>query len=122
MDERVEVMRAALEKALVHSSGEYGVDDILDLVEQRRAHLWEFEDDTFAVTVRVEYPRIVRLRIILFAGRMNDMFYDRFVEIAKAMGASGLECFGRPGWERRLERFGARPAYTVMVKDWGAES
>lgn len=110
-------MRDRLEKAIEYACDEYTVDDILAEVAEGTMHLWEFENDTFAVTMRVVYPKLVRLRVVLFSGVMDDRVYYRFAEIAKALGATGLECFGRPGWERRLKKFGARPAYTVMIKD-----
>lgn len=114
---RTELMREQLERAISHAQGEYDVDDVLDWIRDGDAQLWEFENDSFAVTMRVQYPRIVRLRVVLFAGRMTDEIVERMMEIARALGAGGLECFGRPGWERRLKKFGAKPAYTVMVKD-----
>lgn len=111
-------MRERLEAAINFAQGEYTVDDILAAVQAGEMQLWEFEDDTFVVTMRVVYPRLVRLRVVLLSGNFHDEFYFRVMEIAKAVGAQGMEAFGRPGWERRLRQFGAKPAYTVLVHDW----
>lgn len=113
-----ERLRARLEEALAHGQGEYSVEDILLAFARGEMQIWEFPEGSFAVTKMVHYPRKRRLCVILYSGEMSDERVEQFFALAKAAGADGIEAFGRPGWTRRLAKFGAKPAYTVMVKDW----
>ena len=63
--------RARIEKALRLGGNTHAVEDIVDLVRNRRAQLWE-NDGGVVVTEVNAYPRKKAVHLWLIAGRMAD--------------------------------------------------
>lgn len=114
-------------RALAAGEGEYGLEDVRRLTIERAIQLWAFTDqgsiEGMAATQVINYPRARKTQIFLGAAR--DGLSDRWMPWLEgiegwarvAQEASANQIIGRPGWVRRLSRFGYRQTHVVMQKD-----
>jgi hypothetical protein len=109
--------RARIEKALRLGGNTHAVEDIVDLVRNRRAQLWE-NDGGVVVTEVNAYPRKKAVHLWLIAGRMADcLALEPEIEAwAIGQGCTIATAQGRRGWERFGPRLGWRPWYPTWWK------
>lgn len=111
-------------KALKHSDGKYSIEDIVRIINSRDGQLWVacYEDSkvtTMMVTQVITYPQERRLLILLYAGQgvaSTGYFLPVIYEGARKLGCTAVEIYGRPGWERVMEREGFKKVHTVLSK------
>lgn len=114
--DRWEFIRQHLDKALVHSQGEWSANDILKKVlsDSKSFHIWEVTQDdkvvAIATTRIVYYNHYDVLRIFTLANvgdakwtDYQEDALDKIAQVAKEVGLKRLEFIGRQGWERRLK-------------------
>jgi len=114
-------------RALAEGGGEYRIDDIREMASDGRVQVWAFlengEHQGVAVTQLVRYPR--QLVAQIFLGAAKDGFSEQWLPWLEgieawakvAHGATGMEIIGRPGWAKRLQKFGYRQTQVVMRKE-----
>lgn len=117
-----------IKRATDRSGGRWTASDAIDEILDEKQVLWIAYEGSppdlriwGVVTTRVaEYPRLKFLDIVICAGEdMKRWISPMLSELDKwraEQGCAGMECVGRPGWERRLEPFGWKPRYIIMEK------
>lgn len=101
-----------IETSLPYSAGKYLLEDIKKAILDLDMQLWVGRDHSgfcaAAVTQIVHFPRSVRVTMLFFGGkRVPELLEsDIIFQWAKSLGCSHIELFGRPGWERFLNRKG----------------
>lgn len=111
-----------LERALALTP-EYLLMDVYQLLKANEITLWMFYNDkkkkSFgAMTTQiVEQPQMRSLHIFLLSsddfGQVKELF-PAFLDYARQIGASNIECGGRFGLEKLLEDVGFKKSYIVM--------
>lgn len=110
---------AKIERALPFSAGTWDLTSLrvreavgeLDIIES---------GDSALVAEIVDYPTGIRAyRAIAGSGTWDD--YDGMMAGllagAERVGASRIEIFGRPGWERRLKQVGFKRMFIALAKE-----
>jgi hypothetical protein len=112
-----EDIRQHLDKALVHSQGEWTANDILKRVlsDANHFHVWEVVNDkgvrvALASTRIVNYNHYDILRIFTLAnvgeskwGDYQEEALTKLAEKARDGGLKRIEFIGRKGWEKQLK-------------------
>jgi len=106
---------------------EYTLDDVYNMLRNGSLRLWMFynEQDDVAngamVTEIVEHPQ-KRLLIVFLLGA-DDFehnvlpLFESFMEYVRFKQCHAIECYGRFGLEKILEKIGFKKSYIVMRKD-----
>ena len=114
-------------RALDHSRGEIGVDDVKERLLDGRMLLWGVwhqERKQFLgllVTEVIEYPRVKLLRVVTVAGvRLDEwggLVLETFEKFCRKYDLDGVEAVGRKGLARVLKKLGFEERYTVVYKE-----
>lgn len=117
-----------LEKSERWSGGRANIDDIVRFVMNGQMQLWAVFDPQdsrvygFVITEIKPYPRKTMLVVQYCAGESNHMQYgeDKIFAVldkfAVDAGCSGIEFFGRPGWEPHVKKRGYTKKTVVYEK------
>lgn len=113
-----------LDKALEHSEGEIGAEDIRQMVRKGHAFILVVVQDgsilaAGAVEI-VQYPRYKAANMIAVGGNRVFLRADELTwvcRVARDMGCTKVQTYCRPSMARLLERLGMREAYRVMRCD-----
>lgn len=114
-----------IKRALDHTSGEWGTQDLRKLCEENQIQLWlvaEGDRIVAALTTElVNYPRRKHCRIITLAGAKAPQWTpvaDTIVSAwAQAQGCDAIEAFVRKGYVSVLAKYGFQHKYSVIAKD-----
>jgi hypothetical protein len=115
-----------LQRGIDNGAGELLLEDVYSRLQSQHMHLLLALDGqeilAAFVTEVVNYPRKRALRIVLAGGKSPERWKHQLREIlhigAKAIGATSVEVFGRPGWARIWKGDPhIRHMYTVIVED-----
>lgn len=92
---------ARLERALAHGGRTHSVADVVRLIEEHRAQLWERGDGTIITEVQT-FPRAKVVHYWLAAGCLGDCLalQSEIDEWARAEGCGAATLTGRRGWGR----------------------
>jgi hypothetical protein len=119
-----ELAKPFLQKAIVLNRGEFELDDIQQLVLDKKMQLWGIHDGELKavmVTEIIIYPRMKRLRVVLNGGVLIDTWLDVVMDtldrFKEAHGCKDIEILGRRGWVKKLAKYGYREYQTVTIKD-----
>jgi hypothetical protein len=119
-----ELAKPFLQKAIDLNRGEFELDDIHQLVLDKKMQLWGIHDGELKavmVTEIIIYPRMKRLRVVLNGGVLIDTWLDVVMDtldrFKAAHGCKDIEILGRRGWVRKLAKYGYREYQTVTIKD-----
>jgi hypothetical protein len=109
-----------LQKALDVGGGTHGIRDVIAMLQDGRARLWE-RGDGVVITEIEDYPRLRSVRFWLVAGAMRDCLalQDDVLPWAVEQGCTMATASGRHGWGRVLAPSGWRTWQTMYVKDLG---
>lgn len=108
-------------KTLEYADNKYDIETIYKNLVEREMQLWlVFQSDNiliaYMITQIVQYPTHKRLSN-LFVGGSRIFKWLKFLEDiknwAKSQGCTAIEGYGRPGWERILEKYGYKKIHTV---------
>jgi len=122
------LLSSILSAAMEYEDGKYTLDDVKGMVADDDAQVWvAIKDSTIygvAITQIIDYPQKSMVLVLCLAGKRFDLWdnivNDCFVPFAKYMDCSGIEFYGRKGWERRAARLGFKTVqrvYELAVKD-----
>lgn len=109
-----------LRRALEYSDNKYSLEHVKKCVEERDMQLWvtfrEGHVSTAGVSQIVNYPCEKRLVILFLAGDSENLFshWHTISQWGKSQGCESCEIYGRPGWERKLEKIGFKKIHTVL--------
>jgi hypothetical protein len=110
-----------VDRALEYADGKYNLEAIYEALAARDMQLWvatlDFDIVAVCVTEIRNYPCKKILTIFASAGWQLDSWLDfltPILEWGKAQGCNASELYGRPGWERVLDRFGFEKIHTVL--------
>ena len=111
-----------LDKCHRYSNGEIETQDFLDMIVEGNMHLYIATVDEVIIAAMlaefVMYPRKKIMRIVAIGGEGMDKWMKFFPDLeatALSVGCTGLEAWGRKGWERILKDWDS--TYTVYTKD-----
>ena len=111
-----------LDKCHRYSNGELETQDFLNMIVEEDMHLYVSIVDEVVIaamlTEFVMYPRKKVMRIVAVGGRGMDKwmkFFPALEASALSVGCTGLEAWGRKGWERILKDWDS--TYRVYTKD-----
>jgi hypothetical protein len=92
---------ARLEKALAHGGPTHTAADVVRLIEERRAQLWERRDGAIITEVHT-FPLLKTVNYWLAAGDLNDCLalQSEIDEWARGEGCEVATLIGRRGWGR----------------------
>jgi hypothetical protein len=98
---------ARLEKALAHGGGTHTPADVVRLIEDRRAQLWERGDGVIVTEVQA-FPLGKTVSYWLAAGALRDCLalQDEIDEWAQSEGCVRATLTGRRGWGRAAAAWG----------------
>lgn len=122
IDEMWPVVAPLIKKALPYAEGKLDLEDVKKALLSSDMQLWVACDSSgiFAacVTQIIKYPQS-DWAVILFVGgiRIHELLNAQIItDWAKDAGCSHIECWGRPGWERLLNRHGypVQKIHTVL--------
>ena len=101
--------KARFEQALRRAGPTHTVADIVKLIQERRAQLWE-RDDGVIVTEILEYPLVKTINYWLAAGSLPACLALQadIDEFARAEGCEIATISGRRGWGRAAAADGWR--------------
>ena len=114
-----------IKRALDHTFGELGADDIQAACMSRDMQLWMIAKGNRVVgagtTMIIPYPKMKVCRIVTLAGTEFDAWKDMahaFIEIWAdvQMGCEDVECYVRKGFVPKLLEMGYRHRYSVCHK------
>jgi hypothetical protein len=114
-----------IKRALDHTSGEWGVQDLRKFCEENKLQLWLVAEGDRVVaaltTELVNYPHRKHCRIVTLAGAKAPLWTpvaDTIVSNwALAQGCDALEAFVRKGYVPVLAKYGFQHKYSVIAKD-----
>lgn len=114
----------SLERALSYSLGEMTLRQVYEGIRDRSFQLWALgSDDTVdlgvCVTQVVTSPVTRYLEVLLCAGSELDSwieYVDVLEQFAASNGCDFVKVHGRPGWERKLKKFGFEKKYVILTK------
>lgn len=124
-------VKGLLERAMEYSTGEYGLQYLLQELIVGRFQLWFGIDEgasvpklkVVGVTSISTYPEKKRLRLELLAGEGLDDFLDKIDDIeqwARQFGATETEAYVRPGIAKILSGRGFKQPYSMVLRPIGA--
>lgn len=107
-----------LERILEHTGGEWSLQDVLDLIHQKKLFLFHKGDYLILFDVQA-FPQKRVLHIWGFEGdgalnALHELF-SWSKEIARALDCTEVRCQGRKGWERALSKHGTKFLYSTLV-------
>lgn len=108
--------RPGLEKALKYDHGGASFDEVKEAILAEDMQLWVNPERTYVmVTEIVNYPGKRVVNVFLTSGSIDDIkaVFPQLQEMARAVGAQGIECSGRRGWIRALSGLGFREVSTI---------
>lgn len=113
-----------MKSAIAYGVEGYDPEYYIDLCISGKAHLWAGITGStlkgIMVTMKVDYPYFTVLRVIMCAGlpgslnTFGALAWSALVGWAQQLGASKIEAWGRPGWERALQNY-AKPEKKIEV-------
>ena len=106
-----------LQESAERSRGRARVEDIVRFILNGQMHLWVAHDENGTIYGHVigevkQYPQCKMLTVQYCAGEANHMYLvedEMFAvlhDVAKQVGAAGIEFVGRPGWRKTAEKHG----------------
>jgi hypothetical protein len=110
--------------ALEKSGDQYGVDDLLTLIEDDRAIFYPVQNGAAVFRVAT-YPKKRRLRLWLIGGEVGDgvaklgAVMEAAEFLAEKHGCDGIECTGRKVYQRVLKPYGYTHEAVVLIKELG---
>jgi hypothetical protein len=112
-------IRQAILSAQNYAADEVSVDSVLEGLANGQYQGWHF-DGLYLVTTLIQYETHSRVRICYAAGALTDELIQfalsKIEEFAHAVGAIGVELYGRKGWVKRLKPYGYDEQYAVVLK------
>jgi len=115
-----------LDKCHRYSNGELETQDFLNMIVEGNMHLWVAVEDGVMIAAVVSefviYPRKKIMRIVSLGGKGVDRWLEKLYAVIEAtalsVGCTGLEAWGRKGWERKLKDWSSTyRLYTKNIKD-----
>ena len=110
-------IKSRLTLALDYSNSEFPVDEYLQKVKDKEAHLLEISSCLVLFEVN-QYSTKRVLTVLALEGESFATNGPEVIRIMKELAATldctELLCYGRKGWEKVLKPFGAVHQYTVM--------
>lgn len=100
-----------IQQAIDKTSGNFELDDILALIEEKKAQLFIVKDDELLsawVTTIENSPSHKWIRVMWAGGKDMDRwlhFRESIEQWAKSIGCEKMIVAGRPGWERKLNDY-----------------
>jgi len=109
---------------LEYSDNKYSLQSIKTALLEKEMQLWLATQGvnilSYAITQIITYPTHKRL-CVAFVGGIEMFQWIHFVnelkEWGKYHGCSAVEGYGRPGWEKALEKFGFKKIQTIYKTD-----
>lgn len=123
VEEQWAQIRALLEPVQAHCHGELTVDDVLDLVRDRRAFVLTYAEGGELALVGafevIQYPRRRVINAMMIGGKklgvvLNDFMGD-VVKYGKTVGADAVRGYVRPSVARLVRRSKAKPKLIYSV-------
>jgi len=124
--ERWSEIKPEIERAIEHGIGESTAHDMFVGAMNHTYECWEVLDNT-GKTVSVGFVRINRfeqhnqLQVVTTAGEGWDEYgpscLDFIESTAKQLGCKYVTIWGRPGWYKKLKKYGYENTYTVLSKE-----
>lgn len=117
---------AWIQSALDHGGCDViGLDAVKSAVARQQMQLWLILDGlnlkAAVVTEVVAHPLASTLTVIACGGTDMHLWLSPLVDtlsaFGQAMGCKFLDCHGRKGWGRDLERLGWKHAHTTWAKE-----
>lgn len=108
-----------IEAALEYSNGTHTFKDIVDGIMEGRLQFWPAPNGCL-VTEIVTYPQKRVINVFLGGGELDqlaDMHAD-VIAWAKTQGCAGATIVGRKGWERAFKKYGWKPAFVTLAKEF----
>jgi hypothetical protein len=92
---------ARLQRALEWGGGTHSIGDVVDLIKEGRAQLWENEAGVIVSEIE-EYPQMKAVRFWLIAGELKHCLAleDDILADAIERGCTKAVAMGRKGWGR----------------------
>lgn len=107
-------------RILKYSGGEWSLPDFLQMIREKKIHIFNFEGLLILIEVQ-QYPQKRVLHIWGAEGKgllkKLPLLVERTKEIARALECTELRCQGRKGWERALCAHNAKVLYTTLVME-----
>jgi hypothetical protein len=116
-----ELIAPYLADAVNYSDGKYSLEGVKKMIRDRQAFLFFVSNKTGVMGVLVlrinEYECSRRACLFLLGGKSLDEWMEFFEQIKKWVmqaDCDAIELFGRPGWERKLEKFGFEKTHVLL--------
>jgi len=125
LDTQWQYIEPLLNKAVCISPRRVTIDDVYNATKKGNYLVWTVQENNKIIAVFttriIEYPR-GNILAVDFAGgdRMKDwieLVLSTLEAHARHNKCVSLEAFGRKGWEKILNKFGCKAAYTTFKKD-----
>jgi len=112
--------RKFLEPALKYSGGTHDWYDIVQGVTAGHLQLWPMENGAL-VTEILTYPRRKVVNVFLGGGDMAELAaqHDNIIDWSKTQGCTAARLSGRDGWRREFAKYGWKPLYQTLEKEFG---
>jgi hypothetical protein len=110
--------------ALKKAGDQYGIDDLLTMIEEDRAIFYPVQNGAAVFRV-VVYPKRRRLRLWLIGGEVGegvaklDAVMEAAELLAEKYGCDGIECTGQIAYKRVLKPYGYKHKGVVLTKELG---
>lgn len=122
------LVQPLLERSLAEGDGEFSLDDMYQMLVERRAQLYVLgngsEVNTILISMIEVYPQFSALLVWAFAGVDIEAAKEHeqvLVRFAQERGIKKIRWLGRKGFERVMKPLGYEAKYVVMSKDVSAE-
>ena len=124
--ERWHEIKPHIEIAIEHGMGETSAHDMFVGAMMGHYECWEVLDDTGNMVslgfVRVNrFDQHSQLQVVTTAGEGWDEYGPPCLEFientAKQLGCKYVTIWGRPGWYKKLKKYGYNNVYTVLAKE-----
>ena len=114
-----------IEKSLAHGHGDLKPYDIFIECLAASSQCWVQEDDGkiigVAITRLLHHKQYTELVIVCTTCKdwkvVGPGVLQQIEEFAKGYGCKYTSVYGRRGWLRRLEKFGYKQPYTLLMKE-----
>lgn len=116
-------VKPLVQRGLMHSVGEYSVEDIYMMIAVGRMQLWVVSEDIelrgIIITELLPYPREYICQVVIVAGDEIDRWdhhLNAVEEWALELGATSMRAYGRLGWKPRAKEHEYEMTYCVYSK------
>lgn len=125
LDEAWHEISPMIQKGLDFAHNEMNLSDVYKLIKDKTVVpiVMSFNGDILAVvTMEIcEKPQKRIMALMTAGGTELDQWLDEFLEVAfhlaEEQGCDAIYINGRPGWSKKLKRYGYNHAYTVLTRE-----